>query len=298
MTIYSAIAACAACCSILAGCASSPTDVFLAPEPLLAPYDTRAGEVTWAVVPPLNESGTTSVDELTVGDALVTSIEEVRGVRCIPMNRTVQAMRDLKIHSIATAADARQLATHLGADAIVVTALTSYDPYVPQVGIAAAIYARPGAMAPQQVHANGDPRLFSRQVVDLGASQQPTFGERPVCTISENFDGRNHQVQADLMTYSVGRQRDESAMGWRRYLASMPLFVQFASYRTVATILQQEWIRMGTGPVQTDKDSKEQRRAAVGKGQVVGQQVDTIQRTEKNKVRITKVTTEDETTMK
>jgi hypothetical protein len=48
----------------------------------------------------------------------------------------------------------------------------------------------------------------------------------------------------DLRIYASGRTRDLSAMGWRRYTASMDLYSQFAMYRGVDGLLQQEWTRV------------------------------------------------------
>ena len=39
---------------LVAGCNGPAKDVLVAPQPLMAPYDTRGGELTWAVTPPSN----------------------------------------------------------------------------------------------------------------------------------------------------------------------------------------------------------------------------------------------------
>ena len=41
------------------------------PDVLVAPYDTTRGDVLWAVVPPLNESGTSVVDATFIADQVV-----------------------------------------------------------------------------------------------------------------------------------------------------------------------------------------------------------------------------------
>ena len=234
-----------ACSMLAAGCAGPAKDVLVAPQPLLAPYDTRGGEVTWAVAPPTNDSATSTVEPLRFGDAMVASLQETRGIRCLPMNRTVQAMRDLGIRSITTAAQARQLATALGVDAVVVSSITAYDPYTPEIGIAAAVFARPGPMLPQAPVAR-DPRTLSRQVVDAGNAGGGSSPDAPVCVVSEHLNGRNHQVLLDLKDYAEGRQQKSSALGWRRYLTAMPLYMDFAAHRTVQLLMQQEWSRIGS----------------------------------------------------
>jgi hypothetical protein len=179
------------------------------------------------------------------GDALVDSLQETRGIRCLPMNRTTQAMRDLGLRSITTPAQARQLATALGVDAVVVSSITAYDPYTPEVGVAAVVFARPGPMLPQAPAAR-DPRSLSRQIVDAGGGPGIASPDAPVCVVSEHLNGRNHQVLLDLKDYAQGRQQKESALGWRRYLTAMPLYMDFAAHRTVQLLMQQEWSRIGS----------------------------------------------------
>lgn len=227
------------------GCNGPAKDALVAPQPLLAPYDTRTGELTWAVAPPSNDTGTSTVDPMRFGDALVASLQETRGIRCLPMNRTTQAMRDLGLRSITTPAQARQLAAALGVDAVVISSITAYDPYTPEVGVAAVVFARPGPMLPQAPAAR-DPRSLSRQIVDAGGGPGVASPDAPVCVVSEHLNGRNHQVLLDLKDYAQGRQQKESALGWRRYLTAMPLYMDFAAHRTVQLLMQQEWSRIGS----------------------------------------------------
>lgn len=231
--------------AFLVGCNGPAKDALVAPQPLMAPYDTRGGELTWAVAPPSNDSATSTVDPMQFGDALVASLQETRGIRCLPMNRTTQAMRDLGLRAITTPAQARQLATALGVDAVVISSITAYDPYTPEVGVAAVVFARPGPMLPQAPAAR-DPRSLSRQVVDAGGGPGVASPDAPVCVVSEHLNGRNHQVLLDLKDYAQGRQQKESALGWRRYLTAMPLYMDFAAHRTVQLLMQQEWSRIGS----------------------------------------------------
>lgn len=274
---------CVVPCMFLAGCASNAKEALTAPQPIIAPYDTRAGEVTWAVAVPMNESATSSVQALEVGDGLVAALEECRGIRCIPMNRTVQAMRDMNLPAIRTAADARQLATALGADAILVSTVTAYDPYLPEFGIAAAVFARPGAMLPQSQSTAADPRMLTRSTAEPAFDGPKSFGDRPVCVVSEHLDGRNHQVLMDLKTYALGRMQGESALGWRQYLVSMPKYTRFATYRTIDQVIQQEWIRIGGTTVAADKRSDNVAKGNHATNQPLGRQTDRGPTPEKNK---------------
>lgn len=259
----------------LPACSTNRAEVLTPPQPLIAPYNSPQGEVTWAVVPPRNESGTTTLEPLSVGDALVATCEEIRGVRTVPLNRTIAAMRELKLGAITTSAQAQLLAETMGVDAVVVSSITAYDPYLPEMGLAVALYARPGAMYPTEVPTQQDPRLLSRQTTDDSVLKAASFGNKPVSAVSNHLSGRNHQVQADVMTYAAGRHRGVSALGWKRYLASMPDFQLFVCYRTMSMVLNQEWIRVGTGTKIADKRTYNYQGSSQQTNQILDRQVDT-----------------------
>lgn len=225
----------------LAGCGSRPGDQLIPPQTTVAPYSTLRGEVLWAVAPLANESGTTRVDE-GLSDQLVAAAEEVRGVHCLPLNRTLAAMSALKIGQVRTPEEARALAQALGADAILVGSVTAYDPYTPKIGLTVALYARPGAMSERGTQVN--PREVASSAVEAPAVAARWPGG-PLQVVSEHFDGKNNQVLMDVKAYATGRQNKASALGWRRYVASAPLFGEFVAHRTVAEIVEREWVRLG-----------------------------------------------------
>jgi hypothetical protein len=145
--------------------------------------------------------------------------------------------------SLKSAGDARRLASALGADAIVVGSITSYDPYTPKLGLTLSIYPRPGSPIFGGLDESSlDARALSSSTTDPG----PRFGQvgdGPLASVSKHLDSKNHQVLMELESYAQGRANYPSAMGWRRYLASMDLYSQFAAYRCVDALLQQEWTR-------------------------------------------------------
>ena len=87
-----------------------------------------------------------------------------------------------------------------------------------------------------------DARVLSSSPVDNAVPSDN--GDRPLALISENLDGKNHQVQMDVKSYAEGRTEALSALGWRRYLASMDLFSEFAASYVVGRMIQSEWIRL------------------------------------------------------
>ena len=226
------------------GCQSSE-QVLVAPVVTVAPYDTSRGEVLWAVVPLRNESGTSLADALAVSDKLVNAVEEVHGVRAVPLNRTIQAMQALGITSLQNPADARKLAQAMGVDGVLVGSITSYDPYTPEMGLAIALYARAGAMAQGQPHPL-DPKALTARPTDTDPTQW-TRAEGPVAVVSEHLDAKNNQVLSDLKAFAQGRMKDTSALGWKRYAASMDLYSEFVAFHAIDVLLKQEWTRLPGG---------------------------------------------------
>lgn len=224
------------------GCAAR-TGVLKPPQATVAPYNTARGDMLWAVVPLRNETGTLQADILTITDRLVAAVEEVRGVRCVPLNRTLEAIVALKFNGgVKTPAEARQLAQAMGVDGVVVGTLTAWDPYTPQVGMSLALFARSGTMGGEE------PKITDTRALTASAHGQPPaserFAERPSSTVSENLDGKNHQVLLDVQRFAEGRTEPVSALGWKRYLKSMDLYQEFAAHFVVDRLIQAEWSRM------------------------------------------------------
>ncbi|MBL8999886.1 MAG: hypothetical protein JNK25_01970 [Phycisphaerae bacterium] len=258
---------------LLAGCQGTPKDALVPPQPTLAPY-TGAREVTWAVVPPRNDSGASEVDTLAVGDALVAAAEQVRGVRCLPLNRTIEALRGLKMEAPQSAADARRLAQAMRVDAVLISTITAWDSYKPEIGIAAALFARPGALEVSPA-ATASSRDIQTSTTESSASFAAS--DAPLAMTSEHFDARNHQVLADLQTYATGRLKGPTALGWRSYASTSKRFTEFATYRTIQVLVQQEAMRVSASQTQVGTKPDNSIRGRTATNQVLAGQVDTIQ---------------------
>ncbi len=226
----------------LAGCASKGNEL-VAPATLVAPYNTTRGDVLWAVVPLHNESGTTEAEKSNLSDKVVAACEEIQGVRCVPLNRTMEAMRALKMTSVRSAAEVRTLAQAMGVDGIVVGSITAYDPYTPTLGLSLALFTRGSAMNPA-APPTVDPRALRVSPTEGNAAASSAFRDNPASTASENLDAKNNQVLMDLQQYAQGRLDGPTALGWRRYAASMDLYSEFAASHLVGRLVQSEWIRL------------------------------------------------------
>ena len=248
-----AVLALAAVLAALGGCSALPDREKELPPPsvTVAPYDTASGELLWAVIPLGNESGTEVVDPLAVSDKLVAAIEEVEGLRSVPLNRTLQAMHALGLKGIQDAGQVKQLAEVMGVDGIVVGTITAYDPYdPPTIGMNLALYARTEAMGSRGNPNPIDPRELSAATTDTLARPPNGLTDRPAAVVSANLDARNNGVLIALRDWAEGRHDPVSALGWKRYTASMDLYTQFATQHLVAALVEQERTRLAvlTGP--------------------------------------------------
>ena len=223
----------------------SKRDQMFPPGVIVSPYDTLEGDVLWAVVPPRNESGTSLADDLKIGDSLVAAAQGIRGVRCLPLNRSIAAMRQLGFpRGIESSSDAHSLAEYLGVDAVLAGSITAYDPYDPPVlGLALALYAKPGAMA-NASQAKLDSRALTMAFTDFGTFDGLSFAGQPVSVVSEHLDARNHEVLMAVKSYALGRSDHQSALAWRVYTASMNLYTQFAAHHTIGRLIDEEWLRL------------------------------------------------------
>lgn len=224
----------------LAGCENLGKRDELTPPPVIAsPY--AGADVLWAVVPLANESGTELVDPLAISDKLIAAAERVEGVRTVPLNRTLQAMHASGMDRVRTPSEIGQLASLLGVDGVLVGSITAYDPYdPPTLGLTLALHAHTAAMGGAAVAGDAiDPRALSASA----GGAEATPGRRPggpASVVSAVLDAKDHRVLAALREYATGRHDPVSAMGWRRYTASMDLYTQFAAGHMVSALLAEE----------------------------------------------------------
>lgn len=234
--------------ALAAGCESGPKDPPLVkPATTVSPYLTTQGVRVWAVAPLINESGTTLADALGVSDKLVAALQEVRGISCLPLNRTLEYLSAAEMQGVSTPADAAQLAEALGVDGVIVGTITAYNPYdPPTLGLSLVLYQRSGTRA-----STLDVRRLAESPTAPATSSYRTA---PSASVSLHLDGRNHEVLAAVQEYALGRTDERFPLGWRRYLASMDLFTQFATHHAVDRLLAGERERMGPRVVRARDD--------------------------------------------
>lgn len=218
---------------LLTGCTLGPAK----PTVLKAPYD---AERVWAVLPFENESGVSAVDGLAVADRFVSEVEQVDGLRCLPLNRTLAVMQQLGMTRLTDKRQVYTLMRALQVDGVVVGTVTDWDPYKPlRFGAAVQVISATAARAARPL--------------DLKDLTMPTGEDRggaagaadDVSQASRLFDGRNNETLAELERYGAGRSDATSALGSRVYEQRIDLFVRFGAYILVRDLLEQEAARLG-----------------------------------------------------
>ncbi len=207
----------------------------------------------WAVAPLQNESGVSIVDELAFTDTLVAELSDAPGIVVLPVNRTLAAMRALNMPSINTPAQARLLAGALGADAVVVGSITAWDPYDPPVlGISLALFEGAGApRAPRGLNPEDDPMTLRGMTTD-GSANPARHADQPLAIFSAVFDASNGNTREAIRQYAEGRHDPRSALGWKRYTASMSLYAKFACFEASRRLIASERTRMGVPEVRAE----------------------------------------------
>ena len=207
------------------------------PIVLKAPYET---ERVWAVVPFANESGVSQVDGMAVADRFVSEIEQVDGLRALPLNRTLAAMRSLGMTNVRDLQQAYTLMRTLQADGLVLGTITEWDPYKPLRFGAAVEVVSAGE--------NGQNKALDLNELTMPTAESTGGAATARAEISQGsriFDGRSNETLLELERYALGRASADSALGPKAYEIRIDLFSRFGAYVLTRDLLEQEAARLG-----------------------------------------------------
>jgi hypothetical protein len=216
------------CCTVgLAGCGF---DKRVEPVHLANP---NLGPMTIAVAPAINLSGSPDFDRSRFADLMAVELGYAEGISVIPVSRVLAVLASEGRESVESPAHAHELVGLLGADAILVFAVTDYDPYdPPRVGISAQLYgARPGSG-----RSTLDPVALSRQA-SLAASAARASPRRLLKQTQRVFDASHESLVEDLRVFARQRGADGSAYGWRKYVVSQKHFIRYCCHATLRALL-------------------------------------------------------------
>jgi hypothetical protein len=177
---------------------------------------------TLAVAPAINLSGSRDFDPFAVSDSVFEELQQVPGLNVLPLNRTLYAMRQLGIRSLDSAEQAQKVAEALGANALVVPAITSYNPYNPPViGMILQVYT-------PRAEASG------------GAEGAVVKEKQPVSQTEAIFNATNQSVLHELRDFARGRTQYDTALQDEKFVQDADLYLRFVSHAMVRRLMEVE----------------------------------------------------------
>ena len=223
----------------MAGCSKPPT-----PRPLeyslVSPY---RGMHTLAVAPAINVSGKREFDPLTVSDTMFVELQQVHGLTVLPVNKTIAAMQHLRVRSIDSPETAARIAQVMGADGLVIMAVTAYDPYMPPtVGMKVQLYTVRDADEVVPVEPTTQVRRMDGSMVDPPAPAATEAGatRHLAATISAVFNSSNQSVRIELKDFARGRTDYDSALQEEKFLADADAYMRFVCHAMVRRLMEVE----------------------------------------------------------
>ena len=238
---------------LLAGGCAKRREVVQVNAPLLSPYSQPQ---VWAVAPLANESGVSVADDLAIADTLADEVQKIEDIDALPVQRVLDGMRAMDIGAIASPQEARALARLIGADAIVVGTITTYDPYrPPKLGLILQLYLADETTDAAVATATDLNRLRTA-ASDVTLAVEAAAPDGAPSTAAGIFDAADNGVRLDVEAFARGRTQSVTAMGWERYLAVMDLYTQYVSHRLLKQLLVAERSRLGGSAME---DAKGQR---------------------------------------
>ncbi len=210
------------------GCAMRPRRSGLkavaAPRPLVV-----------VVVPVLNLSNSTDFDPLALTDMLATELVATGRYAVVPVNRVLAALARDGLSTIATPQQATMLGRRFGADAVLVSAVTDYDPYPPpRIVWTLQWYALTGRRADDGF----DPVLTSRLASDGSAGGGPRAWARegPI-QVQRVIDASVPDELARIRVYDRHhRGGHESPYGWKVHTVRQQLFLRYSCWAAIRTM--------------------------------------------------------------
>lgn len=168
-----------------------------------------------------------------MADEFAAALTEFPEIQVIPVTRTLAALHVLGVAELESAQDAQTLMQHMGADAVLVAAVTEFSPYdPPRIGIVLQWYDAPA----RETAAALDPVAASRAKTTLAPLAE---SPRPMVQLQRTYDAGDQRVLREMRDFARARDGRESPYGWRVHAKSVALFIRYISCTAVQTILQQ-----------------------------------------------------------
>jgi hypothetical protein len=231
----------------LSGC-DTPERKLQPSAPLVAPY-----AATLVVAPFGNDSGVVirPDQQASVSDKLVVALNGVDGWQAVPLNRTLEAMRQVGLAEIRTLDEARSILRLVGGDGIVVGTITEWNPYEPPRFGANILLVADEA----EVQAAFESRRLTGRTGAVASNP-----EAPVRTLTDVvavYDATNHTVRGQVREYA--KSNDDVTDGFdppeRYYLMVFDHWLDFAASELVSTLVDRERARVTSVRATMSSDS-------------------------------------------
>jgi hypothetical protein len=171
----------------------------------------------------------------------------VENLNVLPLNKTLLAMQRLGIRSIDDVKSAQRLAEFLGADGLVIPAVTAFDPYTPPtVGMVLQLYT-PAQAAPttapaarsDSIRSNPDTVIFATDI-PTGPPPSPIPAQQPVSQVSAVFNATNQSVLKELHVFAAGRTQYDSALADQKFLMDSDSYMRFVCHAMIRRLMDVE----------------------------------------------------------
>lgn len=209
-----------------------------APKPvpsLTSPYPYPRSLV---VAPLMNHSPADSLDTLAATDILVAELSQVEGLTVLPTNRPLKLLAAEGRTHARSLEEAIALAQMLGADGVLVGAVTEYDPYKPmRIGMTLQLYWVRADMNSEVL----DPTAMAQQPAPAPGYYS---GVGPASQVQAVIDASRNEVTARVLEYAAWHQGQDSPYGPRRYLEDSEAFMHFVCYDMIVRLMDQELRRI------------------------------------------------------
>ena len=190
-----------------------------------------------------NQSGSESLDTMAVTDEFYAELQRVPGFEVIAVNRLLAAMDELDISKISGPEDIAELSDLVGADAMIIGAVTHYDPYPPprmamaiqlyRRGASSTAHGRPaGEIQPSEIARAGQPFV-------MGTAEKM----RPQSMVVKLVDAAEKETVERIKQYATSRTGEQKPYGWKRYTTQRN-FLGFVSHELIWEMLSQERARL------------------------------------------------------
>jgi hypothetical protein len=154
----------------------------------------------------------------------------VERVSVIPVSRIVAVLLSQGTDRVHSPAHASEIAGMVGADAILVFAVTEYNPYDP-----------PSVALSVQLFAATPRAAYGALAEPNSAPARPNAG-RVLVQTQRRLDASHADVVEDVRRFARHRGADENPYGWRKYIVSQQHFIRYCCHTAIRGLLEgQGW---------------------------------------------------------